>query len=226
MTAPRPMKSPFPKTSHNNVLIKTITQLMMKFGINETQLARECGLPQPTINRILSGKTPDPRLSTLTKIAERFQLTMGQLLSDGSLDEEEKQAQRVICVPVISWVNAVKGPEYIASLRIDNGEIWVNTEIKLPSSSFALVTKPSMEPRFPRNSLLLIDPEACPRDGDMVIVHFKNSEEAALRELLIDGPIKQLKPILPDTHSSTNVTFNLKEQIILGVVVQVKYQTR
>lgn len=215
-------KKIFQKKSYNEELIKNIGRLMTKFNINETQLARECDLPQPTINRILSGKTPDPRLSTLAKIAERFQISMGQLLNDELLNEGDAELQGVTCIPIISWADAIRGADYITSLDINSWKMWATTEAKLSAISFALATKPSMEPRFPRNSLLLIDPAPLPSDGDLVIVYFKNSEEATLREILIDGPIKNLKPINP----GVDIPFNPKEQIIIGIVVQVKYQTK
>jgi predicted transcriptional regulator len=37
-------------------------------GMAQTELARRSGVPQPTINRILSGETGDPRGSTISKL--------------------------------------------------------------------------------------------------------------------------------------------------------------
>ena len=37
-------------------------------GMGQTELARRSGVPQPTIHRILSGETGDPRGSTINKL--------------------------------------------------------------------------------------------------------------------------------------------------------------
>src|SRR5579863_3717042 len=56
-----------------------ISQLMEECGTKEAELARQVGIPQTTINRLLLGGTSDPRAYTLKPIADFFGVTIGQL---------------------------------------------------------------------------------------------------------------------------------------------------
>lgn len=63
-----------------NQLAKNIRDLMAREnGLSENQLARNTGVPQPTIHRILSSSVRDPRDSTLRPLAEYFGVTVEQL---------------------------------------------------------------------------------------------------------------------------------------------------
>lgn len=66
---------------------------MDRADITENELARQTGVPQPTINRILSGESRDPRTGTLEKLAEFFNVTVTQLRGEAPLIEgADKQA--------------------------------------------------------------------------------------------------------------------------------------
>lgn len=45
-----------------------------------SDLARQLGIPPPSINRILSGQITDPRCSTLMLLADYFEVRMDQLV--------------------------------------------------------------------------------------------------------------------------------------------------
>lgn len=59
-----------------NILVSLLEQA----HLNEAELARRTNLPKATINRITSGRTPDPRSSTLIPIAEYFHISVDQLM--------------------------------------------------------------------------------------------------------------------------------------------------
>lgn len=50
--------------------------------LSENQLARNTGVPQPTIHRVLAGKVEDPRDGTLRPLAEYFGVTVEQLRTE------------------------------------------------------------------------------------------------------------------------------------------------
>ena len=54
---------------------------MQKYGISEAELARRTHIPQPTLHKILAGKTEDPRFSTMQQLAAFFDLTVDELVS-------------------------------------------------------------------------------------------------------------------------------------------------
>lgn len=55
-----------------STLRQNLAFLMSKHQLTANTLAKETGVPQPTISRILSGESSDPRDATLGPIASRF----------------------------------------------------------------------------------------------------------------------------------------------------------
>mgnify|MGYP001030144912 FL=1 len=49
-----------------------LARLMKQEGISQSGLSRATGVPQPTINRILSQVTQDPRRDSMISIANYF----------------------------------------------------------------------------------------------------------------------------------------------------------
>lgn len=64
-----------------------LSRLMQRQGLGESALARAAGVPQPTIHRILSGASTDPKTGTLRHLADYFGLTVAQLRGDEPLHD-------------------------------------------------------------------------------------------------------------------------------------------
>ena len=71
-----------------------LAELLQQTHINESELARRVNLPKATINRITSGRTPDPRASTLIAIAEYFNISVDQLMGKKPLGSMIKNASQ------------------------------------------------------------------------------------------------------------------------------------
>ncbi|MDG2117217.1 MAG: helix-turn-helix transcriptional regulator [Porticoccaceae bacterium] len=54
---------------------KQLAKLMRDQGISQSALSRATGVPQPTINRILSEVTREPRRDSVVRIANYFGIT-------------------------------------------------------------------------------------------------------------------------------------------------------
>ncbi|SRR5579883_991777 len=200
-----------------DVLVHNLKQLMHNAHINEAELARQTNIPQPTLHKILAGNTIDPRISTLKLLADYFNISLDELyLSPQDFNHQVKTKTQTI--PIISWSDCIKSLSYISSLSQTNWDKWLVTE-PLTKHAYSLLSKPSMEPHFPKNTILIISPDITPSDGDFVVVHYERTEEATLRELIIDGPNKLLVPL------SSNINQDpLNEHIkILGVLLQSRF---
>lgn len=201
----------------DDILITNLQQLMLQRGINEADLSRQTNVPQPTLHKILSGKTADPRISTLKTLADYFKLSiddlyLGVLLQEGMATNKRQSA------PIISWEDCTI-PNYVATLSPTNSSDWVTLDTTKNKSLYALATKPCMVPRFPKGTLLIIDPELQPVDGDLIVVHYTNTTEATLRELVVDGPTKLLISL---QHNA--VPEDLTNDInILGTLIQSRF---
>ncbi len=196
-----------------------LKQLMQEKGnLSETELARQINLPQPTVHRILSGETSDPRASTLRLLASFFNVTMDHLLGIPTLSTTKAvTATNTASIPIFSWKDISYGIEQLAKLPSQNWNNLITVNIKLNSTlAYALESRACMEPRFPRGTLLIINPELQPQDGDLAVVHYQDTEEATLREYYVDGPMRYLKHIVSGLMTETMD----ETKKILGVLTQ------
>lgn len=201
------------KTVDTQAFISNVKQAMQKQNIREAELSRLTGIPLTTLHKILSGKTSDPRISTLQILANYFGVTVDELFT-GIQDK----SSRIQSIPIISWNDCSKGENYIHSLNLTNWKEWINIEY-ISDNAYSLVSKPSMEPQFTKGTHLVVVPNIKPKDGDLVIVAYKDVQSATLRELLDDGPNKYLLPCIPNEPKERMSD----DTTIIGVVVESKF---
>ena len=196
-------------------LALNLQQLLHKQSISETELARRTGLPQPTIHKVVSGKTEDPRISTLQVLAAYFKVSVDDLFSPNVLLANHASKVEAKSIPVISWEECLRGESLIKTMAPDTWNQWIVVNGK-GGELYAVSTKLSMEPCFPRGTLLAVTPNVAPTDGALAVVHYPNTQEATLREVWIDGPNQLLEPI---NHNGP--ADKLDDSIrIIGIVTQ------
>ena len=69
-------------------LAQVLTYLLDYADLTPNGLAVILGIPTPTIYRLAMGDVTDPRLSTLTMIANYFGITIEQLVGRAPLDKK------------------------------------------------------------------------------------------------------------------------------------------
>lgn len=119
---------------------KIIRQLMVHAKMSEADLSRGVSLPQTTINRLLTGQTTDPRVSTLVAIAQFFEISLEQILGRELLVLNSNcRYGKNSTVPVVPWdclaeycYNHLKNEDCLTA--------WLKTERFLNPGSFALKT--------------------------------------------------------------------------------------
>ncbi len=197
----------------NLSLAESLAILMEQHHIHELKLAQLTKIPQPTLHKILAGKTQDPRISTIQTLANHFNISVDDLLSGNLTSANHSTQTNMQKVPLLTWSNC---NQYKSIPKIAQKEFcYVDYPNK---NAFALTSKPSMSPLFPAQTTLVIDPDITPVDGDIVLILYPNTQECTLRELSIDGPLRLLHPILHGSNTDT-----LSDEIsICGVLVQSK----
>ncbi len=192
-----------------------LNYLMDSRNITAAKLSKETNIPPPTISKLLSGVTEDPKISTIATIANFFSVTIDQLMGISPLDKNNVNIHESISLPIISWNQSISYKNFLLSLDEENWKEWVLTEKPLSKLSFGLKTKHHLEPRFPTGSVLIIEPDIDVCEGDLVIVHYNESSESAIREVIFDGSKKKF------IHLNGNSSSNEDDEIvILGVVVK------
>jgi|TARA_R110000823_G_scaffold39539_6_gene105552 transcriptional regulator with XRE-family HTH domain len=66
---------------------EALRRLMYKDDINQSELARSTGVPQPTINRFLHGHSKSPSFSSVKKLAEHFGVTAQSLYDNVTAED-------------------------------------------------------------------------------------------------------------------------------------------
>jgi transcriptional regulator with XRE-family HTH domain len=197
-----------------NLIGNNLKLLLKKHGLTASSLARAIDLPRPTINRIVSGSTPDPRITTLNSIANYFNITMGQLLGSEPLFIDNDNLTRT--VPLISMVNISQLKSDYSNLEDLKGSRTVPIDSSIKEDAFAIsFESEAMSPHF-KNGTLLIVTNTQVKSRDFVVVYRKEEKRAVFRQILFEGEKRHLKP-LNDSFQTFEMNPN---DILLGVVKQ------
>lgn len=73
--------------TYSDVIIKRINDLCKQRGITINKLSTLCGITQSTVENIISGKTKNPKLKTLHKLAVGLDMTVSELLDFPEMNE-------------------------------------------------------------------------------------------------------------------------------------------
>lgn len=196
-----------------------IQRLMKHRQMSECDLARSLKIPPMTVRRIVSGETLDPRISTLSLFADFFGVTLDALVRVPSDHYGLVHVQhQPIFVPVFDW-EQVEEKHFFEKLDYMKWESWHPISSsgidKLSDKCFAIRAKLTMQPRFPAGTMLVVDPDVTPLDGDLVLIRILESQ-ISLRELVIDPPNNVLYSVMA---GSEPIMLDLIKHTIIGVVV-------
>jgi len=73
--------------TYSEVVAKRIKGLIEEKGITVNRLATLSGITQSTVENFISGKTNNPKLKTLCKLATGLDMTISQLLDFPEMNE-------------------------------------------------------------------------------------------------------------------------------------------
>ena len=179
----------------NFPIAKIVRKLMEHANMSEADLSRGVNLPQTTINRLLTGQTTDPRVSTLVAIAQFFEISLEQVLGRELLVLNSNcRHGKSSTIPVVPWeclqeffCNKLKNENCLTT--------WLKTEKLLNPGSFALTTPVSCASIFGEASTLVLNrltEESQILDGQITLVEVE-SGQFCLRKVLKDGAEYYLK---------------------------------
>lgn len=205
-------------------LSKSLQQLMQIHGnISISDLARQTGIPQPTLHHMLSGATKNPRKKSLEVLANFFAVSVNQLMGNEPLPniipEAIKTNLKITTIPIIKWDLLKEWPSVDTK---SFNEILLDKEVS--ENSFALVMPDaSMEPMFPKNSLLVFDYGKVSNDRDFVILYINRNDEVFFNRLFTDNDEYFIKQKLQDGNAQL-VKFDPAIDRIIGTLIEVRIQ--
>ncbi len=201
-------------------LSKILKKLLFEKEMKPVDLSRKLSIPQPTIHRLITGKSTRPYKSSLQPIADFFSLTVEQLLGEEKLVNNDRSAgsslahNNIKAIPLIPW--KLLGT-FEKTQVLSDKQIAVNYAIS--DKSFALIMPDSsMEPLFPTQSILIFDPMVTAHDRSYVLVKLHSVEKYVFRQLLIDVGHQYIKSLNPDLSSSKLHLLNKKDEIMACLV--------
>ena len=71
---------------------ETLRRLMFERDINQSELAKKTGVPQPTINRFLHGLSKSPSFTSVKRIAEYLDVSVHSLYPADSSENPPESA--------------------------------------------------------------------------------------------------------------------------------------
>ncbi|QKN80764.1 LexA family protein [Scandinavium goeteborgense] len=165
-----------------------------------------------------------PSGESLSKLAKYFNTSVDYILY--GTDFEGSLITQMRRVPVISWVQAGSYTESRPCCTITEADRWIETSLRISNDSFALevkgdsMTNPNGLPTIPEGATVIVDPDAEPLHGKIVVARVDGTNEATVKKLVIDGSQKFLVPLNP---RYPNIAIN-GNCIIIGVVKGVQYE--
>lgn len=199
----------------NTRIGQILNRLMAEKKLRVAELARRVNLPQPTVHRIATGTCEHPHLSSLEPIAEFFSITVDQLKGLEFIPWLDHASK----VPLLTWMQAFEWPSNKS--KVQNNEM-IFTDAKVGLNGYALkINDASMDPVFPKNTILIADPDKQYRDRSYVIAKLANLGEVIFRQLLINAEDLYLKPLSPDLDQYKMHKIKENDEI-LSLVVQAK----
>ena len=186
-------------------LAKNIRKLLKKNNISTSFLARQTGIGQPVIHRIMSGETRNPKISTLLPIAQFFGLQIEQLISN----------QPLVSMPVMNTLPIVTLDQVNNHLThpIEPNHT-LTIDLHLSERAFCIINQDSaMCPLFPLQSALIFDPDFVDENCEFTLARV--GKDHLFRKLSQSPNMNILSALdkrFPDIHMEPH------DQLIAGLV--------
>lgn len=177
-----------------------LKQAREKAELSQRGLAKRSGLSQQLISKLENGLVESTTEAFALAEALRVNplwLATGKGSPRGN-DNVADGPDIMAHVPLVSWVAAGNWREVVDPYPAGEGERLVPVTRRVGKNAYALrVQGDSMEPVFPNGSIIIVDPDAEPRQGSYVIVRLDDAEQATFKQLVVDGGARYLKPLNP-----------------------------
>lgn len=200
---------------------------MKNCGIKAADIHRRLGITKSTVSKWVNGLNT-PKGENAVKLAAFLRCSVSWLIegkgSPSKNVELELGPDLRGNAPLISWVQAGKWKEIDVNMIRENlGTTYYQHTANVSEDAFALrvkgdsMTSSGGDKSIPEGSVIIVDPNIQAEHGKVVVAMLDDSEEATLKQLVIDGGSKYLKPFnssYPTMPINGNCT-------IVGVVKQV-----
>ena len=191
-----------------------------------SELAKQCNITVPAMQRIINQKTDSPGINTLKAIADFFNISVDALISK-ALTANRLTSNTSKSLPLFDDLQISKWLRLendIAPTKNDN--VITVDDTSFSSQSFAYkILDGNLSPIIPENSTLIVDTKQAPRHKDYVLLKYPGFKNIVVRQLLTDGVDKYTIPII-SVYNNTPHEKLASEVAIIGVVVKISIYFR
>lgn len=195
--------------------------------MTETAFADKVNVPKATINRLLSGRTPDPRVSTLIPIANYFGITINQLLGLEPLPTHSPiqcapENGSILKIPYIEldkltgWITQTFQPNQFYSIIASNDGM-IDQHAYLTK-----VDSDGMSPKFNKDTFLIVNKKVAPQPGDYGVFYIEEENQVCFRKLITEGPQHYLYAL----HPGYEILGPFKKVDHLGTVIEGRFSLK
>lgn len=204
-------------------LKSVVKQLLTHADLTANGLAKLLKLPTPTIHRLTTGEVEDPRISTLTLIADYFGVTIDQLMGRKKLEKHfyskniNQNFRLPFSIPLCTLRDSCK-----FQVHSQNPSYWFRWQSNIDHDDdekiFAVKIQNNLyDPLFAQNSVLIINSENAAKNGDYALINFDGDAEPVLKRYMSEGKNKYLCTVNDELKTTP---YNQKEMKIIGVVIE------
>lgn len=208
-------------------LSANLKKLLLNSKLSENELARRTGISQQIINRILSGENKNPKIATLSPLANYFMVSISQLIGEELAATETRLNTNHLGwqeIPFIEW-NDLEIHPMNQLLLLQNRTLLIDIE---PSRYiFAVrIQDGSMEPKFSEGTLLIFDIEKKPTNGDFILLGLPN-DEVVVRQFFTKNSMCYMKCLNPQ-YADYSLTIIEERSNYISTLIQSRtdYATR
>lgn len=179
-------------------------------GWSEGELARQAGVTQPTVHRIITGESKAPRRENVERIAKALRVSSKWLWDGGakpSIAAMESNVEpttgpiRYYEYPEISWVQAGMPMEVMEISNISSAEAHPSDAWAGTNGFWLKVRGPSMTAQggisFTEGMVVLVAPGFDIENGNFVVAKLIDTQEATFKQFIWDAGKAFLKPLNP-----------------------------
>lgn len=184
-----------------------IRELRKRKKMTQADVARKVGVSSPTITQWENNQTA-PKGDNLLKVSQVLGCTPDWLISGkghpNDIHENAEAAPRLKgLVPVINEVQAGHWTDIKTGFDESDISEWIPTLHSNSRYAFALrvvgdsMLNPHEKRSLSEGMIVVVDPEKQAKHRSIVVARLENSEKATVKELVIDGDMKYLRPFNP-----------------------------
>jgi len=204
------------------LLAKNLSLLIDEHTMTVAGLAREVGISQPVMHRIVAGQIDNPKVQTLLKLSRYFHIPvhvlMTQQLDEPNLKQRQKDnngddIRAIAEVPMLTLQQAMQVPKNLNQPFAHA----VPTDLTMYQQLFAIkLQDDSMAPLFQPQTTAIFSAAITPTDGHHVLVKIDGQQLPLLRQLTHENGQIRLKA---NNKSFESITLKNMPQV-LGVLVR------